>query len=150
MSYDLRTYKKILLLTNAHLEGYQRVGVINVSGGKISAKTSPPFSRCPKADVSNRGYVVHGTNTKMTANALYYNPAKPSASSTLDKIAAVLPKKNKSEVRTSLEQQETHTKHRPVRKPFLHNPNTVSNLMGVGECDLLDVQYLRIYNDMHK
>ena len=33
-SDDLRKYKKILLLTNAHLEGYQPGGVINVSRGK--------------------------------------------------------------------------------------------------------------------
>ena len=33
-SDGLRTYKKILLMTNAHLEGYQPGGVINVTGGK--------------------------------------------------------------------------------------------------------------------
>ena len=34
-SDDLRIYKKILLLTNAHLEGYQPGVVFNVSGGKM-------------------------------------------------------------------------------------------------------------------
>jgi len=59
-SDDLRTYKKILLLTNAHLAGYYPGGVINVNRRKSSAKSSPPFSRGPKAEVSNRVYAVHG------------------------------------------------------------------------------------------
>ena len=46
-SNDLSTYKKILLMTNAHFEGYLP-GVINVTGGKISAKSSPPLAN-PKA-----------------------------------------------------------------------------------------------------
>jgi hypothetical protein len=33
-SDDLRKYKKILLLTNAHLEGYDPAGAINVGRGK--------------------------------------------------------------------------------------------------------------------
>ena len=42
-SQDMRTYKKISLLTNAHLEGYQTGGAINVSRGKKFRKSSPPF-----------------------------------------------------------------------------------------------------------
>jgi len=37
-SDDLRKYKKILLLTNAHLEGYDTASAINVARGKSSAK----------------------------------------------------------------------------------------------------------------
>jgi hypothetical protein len=33
-SDELRKYKKILLLTNAHLEGYDTAGAINVGRGK--------------------------------------------------------------------------------------------------------------------
>jgi hypothetical protein len=45
---DLRTYKKILLLTNAHLEGYQSGGVINVSrGNKFREIIASPSSRDP-------------------------------------------------------------------------------------------------------
>jgi len=101
--------------------------------GKSSAKSTAPFSRGPKADVSNRGYAVHGINNKMSAGALYYNPAKPSDFSTLDKLTAALPKKNIYDVRAWLEKQEAYTKHRPVRKRFLRNPYTVSNLMDVWE-----------------
>jgi hypothetical protein len=34
---------------------------------------------------------VHGKNTKLTAE--YYNPEKPAAFSTLDKLAAAIPRK---------------------------------------------------------
>jgi hypothetical protein len=117
---------------------------------KSSAKSSPPISQGPKAEVSNLGYAKHGRNTKMSARALYYNPAKPSAFPTLNKLSADLPKKNKSDVRDWLEQQEAYTMHRPVRKRFLRNRYTVFNLMDVLECDLLDVQYLVKYNDMNR
>jgi len=36
--------------------------------------------------------------------------------------------------------------HRTVRKSFLRKPYTVSNLMDVWECDLLNMQYLSLYN----
>ena len=98
---------------------------------KNSAKLSPPFSRGPKAGVSNRGYAVHGKNTKLTA--IYYNPEKPTAFSTLDKLSVALPKKNKSDVKAWLQYQDAYTMHRSVRKRFLRNPYTVTNLMFVWE-----------------
>ena len=48
---DVMTYKKILLLTNAHLEGCQPGGVINVSRGKHFHETIAPLFAMPK----NRG-----------------------------------------------------------------------------------------------
>ena len=54
-SDDLRTYKKILLLTNAQLEGYQPGSVINVSRGKKFREIIVPISRVAKAEESNRG-----------------------------------------------------------------------------------------------
>ena len=110
--------------------------------GKSSAKLSPPFSRGPKAGVSNRGYAVHGKNTKLTA--IYYNPEKPTAFSTLDKLSAAIPMKNKFDVKAWLEYQDAFTLHRPVRRRFLRNPYTVTNLMEVWECDILDMQSLKI------
>jgi hypothetical protein len=59
----LRKYKKIFVLNNAHFEGYQPGGVINVGRGKSSANLSPRFSRCPKAGVPNQGYAVLGKIT---------------------------------------------------------------------------------------
>ena len=47
-SEELRTYKKILLLTNAHLEGYQPGGVLNVSRGKKLREIIAPLFARPK------------------------------------------------------------------------------------------------------
>jgi len=40
--------------------------------------------------------------------------------------------------------------HRPFRKRFLHNPYTVTNLMEVWECDLLDMHSLAKFNGMYR
>ena len=39
---------------------------------------------------------------------------------------------------------------RPVRNRFARNPYTVDNVPDVWECDLLDLQSLGKYNDMHR
>jgi hypothetical protein len=96
-SDDLRKYKKILLLTNAHLEGYDPAGAINDGRGKKFGEIFAHFSRGPNSGVSNWGYAVYGKNTKLTA--IYYNPEKQTAFSTLDKLAAAIPRKNKSDVK---------------------------------------------------
>jgi uncharacterized surface protein with fasciclin (FAS1) repeats len=114
--------------------------------GKNSAKLSPPFSRSLKAGLSNQGYAVRGKNTKMASRALYYNSSKPPAFSTLNKLAVALPKKNKSDVKAWLENQDAYTMYRPVRKRFLRIPYTLTNLMDVWECDLLDMQSLAKHN----
>jgi hypothetical protein len=86
----------------------------------------------------------------MSARALYYNPAKPTAFTTLNKLSATLPTKNKSDVKAWLEHQKAYKMHRPLRKRFLRNPYTVTNLMDVWECDLLDMQSLAKFNDMYR
>ena len=86
----------------------------------------------------------------MSANVLYYNPAKPSAFSILEKVAVAIPIKYKSDVRACLDQQDAYTEQRPVRMRFLRNPYTVTNLTDVWECDLLDVQYVAKYNYIHR
>ena len=100
--------------------------------------------------MSNRGYVALGKSTEMSASELYYNPPRLSACLTLGKLAAAIPKKNKSDIRAWLELQDSYTQHRPVGRRFLRNPHTVTNLMDVWECDILDVQSLAKYNDMHR
>ena len=47
-SDDLRTYTKLLLLTNAHLEGYQPGGLINFSPGKKFREIIAPLFAGPK------------------------------------------------------------------------------------------------------
>jgi len=147
-SDSLRKYKKILLLTNAHLEGYHPAGVINVGRGKKFREIIAPLFAKSKGRGVESGLRRHGKNTKMAA--LYYNPEKSTAFSTLDKLTAALPKKNKSDVKAWLQYQDAYTMHRPVRKRFSRNPYTVSNLMDVWECDILDMQSLAKYNDTYR
>ena len=86
----------------------------------------------------------------MSDRVIYYNPEKPSVFSTVNKLSAALTKKNKSDVRAWLEHQDAYTMHRPVTKIFLRNPYTVSNVMDLWECDLLDMQSLAKYNDKYR
>jgi hypothetical protein len=53
----------------------------------------------------------------------------PTAFSTLDKVVAAIPRKNKSDVKEWLEYQDVYTTLRPSRRRFLRNPYTVTNLM---------------------
>jgi len=147
-SDDLRKYKKILLLNNVHVEGCDPAGAINVGRGKKFREIIAPFSRGPKAWVSHRGYAVHGKNTKL--NAIYYNSEKPTAFSTLAKLAAAIPRKNKSDVKAWLEYQDAYRMHRPAKRRFLRNPYTVTIFMDVWECDTLDKQSLSKYNDTYR
>ena len=92
-SDDLRTYKKILLLTNAHLDGYQPGGVINVSRGKKFREIIALLFARPKSLCVESGIRRAWKNTNMSAKALYYDLAKPSAFSTVNKLSAVLSRK---------------------------------------------------------
>jgi len=86
---------------------------------------------------------------------LYYDEDSPAGFSTLRKLRAAevaeSKKKGKPQyvaaTRAWLEEQDAYTLHRPVRKRFARNPYTVTNVGGVWECDLLDVQSYAKYND---
>jgi len=81
-SDDLRKYNKILLLANAHLEGYDPAGAINVGRGeKFLEIIAPVFAR-PKSRGVETGLRRAWKNSELTA--IYYNPEKPTAFSTLD------------------------------------------------------------------
>ena len=99
-----------------------------------------------------------------TTSRLYYDPARQSAFSTLRKILSGTTtatarkdtskpgakKKSVDTIRAWLEKQYAYTLHRPVRKRFVRNPYTVTNVMNVWECDLLDVQTYAKYKDNHR
>jgi len=87
---------------------------------------------------------------------LYYDPARPSAFSTLQKLRSATaakkkgkptPKKSVDAIRAWLEKHDAYTLHRPVMKRFARNPYTVTN---VWECDLLDVQSYAKYNENYR
>ena len=93
----------------------------------------------------------------MAASRLYYDPARPTSFSTLNKLTAaaataVKPstKLNKKNLRAWLEKQDAYTLHRPIRRRFARNPYSVNNVMDVWECDLVDVRALARFNDKYK
>ena len=94
-----------------------------------------------------------GWRINMTSN-LYYDPAKPSAFATLKKLQEAAREsmlgKKPGEILSWLEKQNTYTLHRPLRRKFPRNPYTVNNLFDVWECDLIDVQAFRKFNDNYK
>ena len=82
---------------------------------------------------------------------LYYNPANPSAFSTLKRLlAATKQRKRPSEIQAWLEKQDAYTLHQPVRKCFPRNPYSVNNLIDVWKSYLVYVQALSKYNDQFK
>jgi len=70
------------------------------------------------------------------ANRLYYDPARPTAFSTLRKLGVAVKKKYNvklDDIRDWLEKQYAYTLHRPIRKRFTRNPYTVNNVMESGK-----------------
>jgi hypothetical protein len=94
--------------------------------------------------------------------SLYYDPTKPSAFSTLNKLASAVAdkdtknkgKRKKKHARDDIEawllKKDVYTIHRPVRKRFPRNPYSVDNIMEVWECDLVYVQSLAKYSDGYR
>jgi hypothetical protein len=81
------------------------------------------------------------------ASKVYFDPGHVASFSTLDKLSKGLKDEKRSDVKSWLEEQDAYTLHRPVRKRFPRNPYTVSNVMNVWECDLLDMQAHSKVND---
>jgi len=105
-----------------------------------------PLLRNRRDAVSNLYYVVRAqkvlmatttTTTTTTSNSgFYYDPARPSGFSTLPKLlSAVLERKgipqSVGSIRAWLEEQDTYTLRKPVRRRFSRNPYTVTNVMNV-------------------
>ena len=84
---DLKAYKKILLLTNGHLTGYEPDGNIHISFGKkfrdVIAKLFSPQTRQRRGIES----ALRRNGCGMTSK-LYYDPARPSAFSKAEKLQA--------------------------------------------------------------
>jgi transposase InsO family protein len=83
----------------------------------------------------------------------YYDPARPSAYSTLEKLLAAVKGKRKLSadgVRALLEKLDAYTLYRRVRRRFPRNPFWVTNVMDVWECNLVDVQALGKINGNFK
>jgi len=91
---------------------------------------------------------------------LYSEPAAPSAFPGLHKLREAVrhatgkqtktKRKTPGQIKVWLERQDAYTMHRPVRKRFPRNPYTVNNIDDVWEIDILDLSYLKIYNNKHR
>jgi hypothetical protein len=84
------------------------------------------------------------------ASKVYYDPARVAGFSTLARLSKAVKPETRTAIKSWLEEQDTFTLHRPVRKRFPRNPYTVNNLMDVWECDLLDMQAHSKANDNYK
>jgi len=104
--------------------------------------------------MSSVGKVLIATAAAASASRLYYDPAKPTAFSSLRNLGVSVKKKNNNikldDIRVWLEKQDAYTLHRPIRKRFVHNPHTVNNEMDVRECDLVDGRALGKFYDNYK
>ena len=69
-------------MTNAHLEGYQPGGVMNVTGGKKFHEIIAPLFAKSKRSGIELALFERGKNIEMSTSKVYYDPARPSAFST--------------------------------------------------------------------
>jgi len=93
-----------------------------------------------------------------TISDLYYAEGSLLGFTTLPKLRAAEAAERKmkskpqsvSAIKALLEKRDAYTLHRPVRKRFARNPYTVTIVMVVLECDLLDIQAYAKYNNNYK
>ena len=90
---DLRTYNKMLLITKAQLDGYQPGVVINVNGEKKFREIIAPLFEKHKGRGVETALRSACKYIELSTSRIYYDPGRPSAFSTLSKLAAAIPKK---------------------------------------------------------
>ena len=94
--------------------------------------------------------VIGITGLRTMLGDVYFDPKHEASFGTLEKLKRVAKKTGVAkpgEVKPWLEQQDSYTLHRPVRKRFPRNPYSVDNIIDVWECNLIDVQALSRDND---
>ena len=122
---DLKRYKHIREMTNAHLVGYEPGGDIQISRGpKFTTVISKQFTQSKRLGTETSLW-QHWVTYYMD-RALYYDQARTPAFSTLRKLLA--PSKGKSvrgtkpgNIEVLLLKQDTYTMHRAVRKRVPRN-----------------------------
>jgi hypothetical protein len=79
---------------------------------------------------------------------VYYDSAHPASFSNFSSLQAALKQKAKRSdtLKNWLEQQDAYTIDKPVQKRFQRNAYTLSNILDVWECDLMDFQSLSEFN----
>jgi len=80
----------------------------------------------------------------MSLGKVYYDPKHPAGFGSVAKLVKAS-KYKKRDVEEWLSSQNTYTLHKPIRKKFPRNPNTVTNIDDVWEMDLSDLCSLSKY-----
>ena len=81
--------------------------------------------------------------------SVFYDPEHAASFSTARKLKAAVGQ-NLGVIQRWLQEQDSYTLHRPVRKRFPRNPYTVTNIMDSWELDLVDVQSLARINEKYR
>jgi len=148
-SDDLWTYKKILLLTNAHLKGYQPGGVINVSRWKKYREIIAPLFARPKGRGFESG-LRRAWKKILRCPPGHYITIRPNRQLSrqfTSSLQCYLGKTNR------ISELSWNTRKHTLCISLSGNDSCaipiMSNLMYAWECDLLNLQSLRKY-DMHR
>jgi len=96
---DLKTYKKILTMTNAHLTKYQPDSNINITRGGTFGILLRPSLRNRRDAGSNPHYVLSGQSINGYHGDLYYDESSPAGFSALTKFRAVEAAERKKKVK---------------------------------------------------
>lgn len=83
-------------------------------------------------------------------NAYYYNPKNPGAFSGLSSLKNHVKNINNIDIKNWLQDQDTYTLHRPVRKKFERNKIIVYGIDDTWQADLIDLQNLSKENNGYK
>jgi hypothetical protein len=85
----------------------------------------------------------------MPLDKIYYDPKYAASFESVVKLVKASNSKRR-DVEDWLSSQNAYTLHKPVRKLFPRNPYTVTNIDGVWEINISDLNSLSKYNDKYK
>ena len=115
---DLKRYKTILQMTNAHLKGYEPGNNVQTSHGpkfrEVTSNFIPQTTRHRGVELSLRQHCER----YIMAGKLYFEPKHPSGYSTLNRLHAAARGKMAGELRAWIEAQDAYTLHRPFERDF--------------------------------
>ena len=141
---DLKRYKHILEMTNAHLVGYKPGGDIhNSRGTKFTKVICKRFPQSRRRTTLRQRWEPY----RWLSHCTLIPPARPH----FQHCESSPQLRNRSPHAISIVGPKTGfcTLHRPVRKSFPTNPYNLTNVIDVWECDPVDVQILSKYNDKY-
>ena len=88
-----------------------------------------------------------GKHIKTPAALSHQRTLRKAAVSHAPSNRSELKQKTPSQIKAWLETQDAYTLHRPLRKRFPRNPYTINNTDDVWDIDILDLTYVKKYNN---